>query len=582
MPTSAKTAVGLDSLIGYLNELLQDRLLFTGLDILLPSSWVKSEDQLLSLAKIYSPPICPLPVTQDAIIPCGVSSENAQGLLSYLHTVGSICHYDQHLGLRQHVFLQPQFLIDMLKAVYHHQLKDILTLDSVPQSQRALVTQIELEGMLNRLSENGIASIKLLCLIWSRFGFKEEHNNLMIKLLVAFNFAYVRCDNEQANKTANALVEGNTDDTCDDLLSLLKEHNGELLLPWFFRDNKPEGLPSMCPSDHSVSVCLTYSFAMSHPEGLFQRVSARCHRHSNSTHHWLSGVHMEYAAISSLLQCDEERAEIVLSAMTLRSLNACARLWQVVCRLIIDIENEIKQAPGTIYVVQRYMSASQEGIRSVLHVGARQVEVELHEKYPVFQMNAKDPIASELEKHKLAVANAQAFINLPLRSVLSPVNGRKVTEQDAEDIAILVDNEKALAKLRVVLKVKEADIVGSTDICERTLAVINEWRRSTSHACVSILRDALHKVGLQKVDQTVFGHLQDQTLAIPETGAASLSLISYSEGKSSTPGEEIVIYSIVALLCGRNSGHATVNDKFWNTFLVSSICLWVVYNSSYP
>ena len=136
---SARRAVGLNNLLGYVNELLQDRSLFPGLDTLLPSSWVKSEDQLQSLAKIHSPPIISL-LACDAIVPCGVSPENAQGLLSYLHTVGSICHYDQHPSLRQHVFLQPQFLIDLLKAVYHHQLNSILTMDSIPPSQRSLVT----------------------------------------------------------------------------------------------------------------------------------------------------------------------------------------------------------------------------------------------------------------------------------------------------------------------------------------------------------------------------------------------------------------------------------------------------------
>ena len=139
-----------------------------------------------------------------------------------MHTVGSICHYDQHPSLRQHVFLQPQFLIDLLKAVYHHRLNFILTMDSIPPSQRSLVTQRELEGMLTNLSENGIASVKLVHLVWSKFGYKEEHDNLMMKLLVSFNFAYARCDNDHVIKAVNALVEDNIDDGCDDLLSLLK------------------------------------------------------------------------------------------------------------------------------------------------------------------------------------------------------------------------------------------------------------------------------------------------------------------------------------------------------------------------
>ena len=98
-------------------------------------------------------------------------------------------------------------------------------------------------------------------------------------------------------------------------------------------------------------------------------------------------------------------------------MNAYARLWHIVCRLISDIENEIKQAPGIVQVVQRYMSASQEGIQSV---GARHDQVQLHTEYPVFQVNGKDPIACEVAKHKSAVANAQTFVKLSLRCVLSP------------------------------------------------------------------------------------------------------------------------------------------------------------------
>jgi GTPase SAR1 family protein len=197
--TSAKTGLGTPDLIKYINSLLQDRSLFPGLDSLLPSSWVESEDQLQSLGKRHSPPICSQTAAFEAIIPCGISPDNVQGLFSYLHTVGSICHYDQHPSLRNHVFLNPQFLIDLLKALYHHNLKSILTVDSLPLPERHLVTQRELESMLNNLSKNGIASIKLLRLIWAKFGFEEEHDNLMIKLLVSFNFAYIKCENDKSH-----------------------------------------------------------------------------------------------------------------------------------------------------------------------------------------------------------------------------------------------------------------------------------------------------------------------------------------------------------------------------------------------
>ena len=548
MSTSAKTAVGISNLLEYVNDLLRDRSLFPELDTLLPSSWVKSEDQLLSLGKSCSPPIRSLTATRDVIHRYGIPQENAQSLLSYLHTVGSICHFDQRPNLRQHVFLNPQFLIDLLKAVYHHQLKSTLTMDSISPSQRNHVTQLELEKMLTDLSENGIASVKLLRLIWSRFGFKEEHDNLMINLLVSFNFAYVRCDNEHVMRAVNALVEGSADDGCDDLLSLLEKHNGELLLPWFFRDENRRDLPLLCPSNQSVSVCLTYSFAVSLPEGLFPRLSARCHRHSNSTRHWLSGAHMEYAGITVDLQCDEERAEIVLSASTVDSLNACARLWLVVWRIIVDIENEIKQAPGIVHVVQRYMSASQGGIQPVQQVGARQAKVQLQKDYPAFGMNEEDPISLQLERHKTAATSAQAFVHMPLRSILSPESGKEVTERQARETAVLVDNDRALSvsRLKSALKVKEDGTVTgrSGKVRDRALRIINKWLQSSSGSCISIFRDALHEAGLEMIDAKVFGDIRDWTLSRKEHAAIRLPGISESESKRSiTPGKEIVFGS---------------------------------------
>ena len=73
--------------------------------------------------------------------------------------------------------------------------------------------------------------------------------------------------------------------------------------------------------------------------------------------------------------------------------------------------------------------------------------------------------------------------------------------------------------------------------------MINSWRQSRSGACISILRDALHKVGLQSIDESVFGDIQDWTLTRLEAGTASLSLprIPDSAGKrSSSPGKKIV------------------------------------------
>jgi hypothetical protein len=78
------------------------------------------------------------------------------------------------------------------------------------------------------------------------------------------------------------------------------------------------------------------------------------------------------------------------------------------------------------------------------------------------------------------------------------------------------EDASALSKLMVTLRVKEADIVECRDVCAKAFNVINKWRENNCDGCISIVRDALHKVGLAEVDRRVFGHIVDQTLTQPE------------------------------------------------------------------
>ena len=107
-----------------------------------------------------------------------------------------------------------------------------------------------------------------------------------------------------------------------------------------------------------------------------------------------------------------------------------------------------------------------------------------------------------------------------------------------------------MSKLRFTFRVKEVD-VESTDVCDKALAVINKWRQSSTCACISILRDALHKVGLQSIDDSVFGHIPDKALTKPEAGAGVSSLLGIPdlEGEtSSTAGKGSVLVSHVGKL----------------------------------
>ena len=105
----------------------------------------------------------------------------------------------------------------------------------------------------------------------------------------------------------------------------------------------------------------------------------------------------------------------------------------------------------------------------------------------------------------------------------------------------------------MTLKLKEGD-VKSTDVCDKALAVINSWRQSSSHACISTLCHALHNDGLQRIDESFFGHIRDLTLTDLE--AAALSFIAR---KCQTQQAKAAALQVRKFLFGFTAGRA------WNT-----------------
>ena len=107
---------------------------------------------------------------------------------------------------------------------------------------------------------------------------------------------------------------------------------------------------SRCSDKDSVQVLVRYSFPYNVPLGLFERLSARCHRHSNFIHHWRSGLLLRYGPVTLLFRCNRSpiSAHISLLGSTRSSSNSCVRLWYVLLRCVSDLEDLIGTIPGVL------------------------------------------------------------------------------------------------------------------------------------------------------------------------------------------------------------------------------------------
>ncbi|XP_062511335.1 malignant fibrous histiocytoma-amplified sequence 1 homolog [Corticium candelabrum] len=332
--TSASTHEGVVSVKNCLRDLCGNERLLPSLHTKLPSSWVTVEDKLITPQPHTSVPIIDVSYAMQVCVEHGLTEESCRELLNYLNQVGSILYYSHHLTLAEVLFPVPPFVVTLLKAVFRH---DHESLEYDYRFIGAGVGPQKFKEMKIDLVCNGVARISMLLALWSEFHLTADHHvDVFIKLFLALDFGYLTGSPNDvvqelehtwgrrqitltppisANRTSDS--SGHTieqyrlqeqRDSCKEMISKLKQHNVGLLLPWLLNDEKPEDASELWPLDipHGVmQVSVEYSFAYDRPLGLFERLSARCHRHSNYICHWSSGLLMRYGAVTLHFNCSK-------------------------------------------------------------------------------------------------------------------------------------------------------------------------------------------------------------------------------------------------------------------------------------
>ncbi|XP_062511345.1 malignant fibrous histiocytoma-amplified sequence 1 homolog [Corticium candelabrum] len=323
--TSAATHEGVVSVKNHLRELCGNERLLPSLHTELPLSWVTVEDKLITSKPQKSVPITDVSYAMQLCVEHGLTEESCRELLNYLNQVGSILYYSHHLTLAEVLFPVPPFVVTLLKAVFRH---DHESLEYDYRFIGADVGPQKFKEMKKDLVFNGIARISMLLALWNEFHLTaDRHVDVFIKLFLALDFGYLTgssddvvqelahalgrhqitltppsCTNPTSDSSGHTIEQNRLQeqtDSCKEMISKLKQHNVGLLLPWLLNDEKPEDVSKLWPLDipHGVmQVAVEYSFAYDCPLGLFERLSARCHRHANFFRHWSSGLLMRYGA----------------------------------------------------------------------------------------------------------------------------------------------------------------------------------------------------------------------------------------------------------------------------------------------
>jgi hypothetical protein len=429
---SSLTLEGLDKLYKRLEEVTSTATLLPRLEAEVPETWLAFEDRLHFSAEVAlgvkekpkallfehnkvietgrdlvvsnsSPiPVWSVKSVTSYGVKCGLSKDEVQSVLLYLHQVSSLLYFHLYPSLRFSVFGLVSFVIDVLKMIFHHEHEKSLQYDMRFLHHPIAVSSEEFMKMKADLIHNACLAMPMLLALWSDFKLQAHHLDVFLKLLIDFEFAYILADSK-TEQTARQLCSASyfEDDQSDakqsDLetspfqsenrimedkdkhlksggslchtdkpISCLLLLNAKLLIPWLLVDEKPDDLGDTwliaCPTT-TVEVTTKFSFVYSIPHGVFERLSCRCHQHSSFIRHWRSGFLMKYGCIKILALTDDNKKQVTMTARAPDAGRNLYRLFHVLWRCINEMENVLATLPGVL--LDRYIILK-KGISSVV------------------------------------------------------------------------------------------------------------------------------------------------------------------------------------------------------------------------
>ena len=254
------------------------------------------------------------------------SETRLQSILNFFNGIGAILWYQHIPELSQFVFHNPEYLTNLLKAIFSERLEtEALSYDN--NVFRVQFTPDEFQQAKEDLLVQGIMSRDLLRVLWKYKQLEEKVFDAMIQLFIHLDFCYPLSTNQEKQVTS-------------------------LRFPWFLTKTAPGDVDVKqilfeLPADKCHRLTLEYEFLTICPPPLYEQFAVRMHGlidDKNSRIDWKDGV---YAAIQQsrvALHRTNRPTETVIS-LTVEGRDV-VDLWEVLISLDQEMRSVVSEWPG--------------------------------------------------------------------------------------------------------------------------------------------------------------------------------------------------------------------------------------------
>ena len=287
-----------------------------------------------------------------------------QAILRFFHIIGAILWYEHTPALSQFVFHNPEYLTNLLKAVFSERLEtQALSYDKSITFKTTFYPD-KFQQVKERLLRQGVMPIKLLRCLWEHNNLDEEVFNAMVHLFQHLGFCYPLSKDDEGQVTS-------------------------LRFPWFLTDTVPED-PKVQqilfgpPDVECHRFTLEYRFLTICPPPLYEKFAVRMHplvRDAHSRIDWKDGVYAVINQSRVVVHRINRPTETVIS-LTVEG-EDIVDLWEVLTSLGDEMKSVMKEWPGMrweSWLVCPY--CLQYGIRSPCKFPGEQLEKECPKKCP--------------------------------------------------------------------------------------------------------------------------------------------------------------------------------------------------------
>ena len=329
--------------------------LFPSVEYILPTSWHSLEQHLERHEDLVSLPYCTGIQMRKIASQLGLQIETVKFVVDYLHGIGSVLFYENDPVLRQVVFHHLPFLVSVFKAIFRH---DIAYVNYDSTLSRLHMSPHRFQKLKSDLLRDGVATLSLVIALME--SVKSERNvclsrasvKAIIRLMEYFDLCYWLTEappSFQMHEIEAKAVE------CSGTFEVVEDdHNRRLLIPWLL-DHSVTSRPAevalyfgAVDPNRFVVVEARVCFPFHLPSALFDRLSARCHRHQTYLRHWSRGALSVCGPLAMLLTQETETKSIVVKVKTPRSCECRRRIWQLLLRVLVDLKELCMSLAGAV------------------------------------------------------------------------------------------------------------------------------------------------------------------------------------------------------------------------------------------